>query len=179
MTRHRHATPFLASMTSSAFWSGMTLGRVLLGFVNERVGIGRATVIYILMAIGCQISFVCIITPGLSIVFMALIGFFMGPMFASGIIVSTREVPNDLHVAIISFVASSGQIGAAFVPFGIGALIKRLGIGVFGPAMILFTIFSLCFWTLAVARQQPTSFQSYAGSNTRGRRSSSPGRCHQ
>lgn len=38
MKEVRHAAPFSSSMTSTGFWLGITLGRVILGFVTPLIG---------------------------------------------------------------------------------------------------------------------------------------------
>jgi fucose permease len=38
MLRVRHASPFASGMSETAFWLGMTVGRVVLGFVTPRLG---------------------------------------------------------------------------------------------------------------------------------------------
>lgn len=38
MLRVRHASPFASGMSETGFWLGMTVGRVVLGFVTPRLG---------------------------------------------------------------------------------------------------------------------------------------------
>jgi len=38
MLRVRHASPFASGMSGTGFWLGMTVGRVVLGFVTPRLG---------------------------------------------------------------------------------------------------------------------------------------------
>jgi fucose permease len=38
MIRVRHAAPFASGMTATGFWLGLTVGRVILGFVTPRIG---------------------------------------------------------------------------------------------------------------------------------------------
>lgn len=38
MTRVRHGPAFASGMTATGFWLGITVGRVVLGFVTPRVG---------------------------------------------------------------------------------------------------------------------------------------------
>ena len=75
----------------------------------------------------------------------------MGPLFPSGIVVLTRLLPKELHVAAVSLVASLGQVGGAALPFAIGALVHDHGIGVFRWVILIFTSVSLLIW-IAFAR---------------------------
>ncbi|KAF2022828.1 MFS general substrate transporter [Setomelanomma holmii] len=151
MLRNRNATPYIASLISSGFWIGMAVGRLVLGFGTDRIGVRRATIWYFLCAVGLQVLFVALTAPIVSVVVMTMLGLVMGPMFPSGIVVLTRLLPRELHIAAVSFVASLGQIGGAFLPFAIGAVVQSLGIGVFSYAVLVQIILALAVW-VAFAR---------------------------
>jgi fucose permease len=162
MVRHRKATPYLASMTSSGFWGGMAVGRFALGVVTDRLGVGRANIIYFLITIALQMIFTFCRVGTASIVFMSLIGFFMGPMFASGVVILIRLLPAELHIPAVSFTASAGQVGAALLPYGIGALIQGLGIGIFPFAIVILSVLALLSWIpVSRQRQEVMSSSSY------------------
>lgn len=129
----------------------MAIGRLVLGFATDRIGVRRATVLYFLLAVLLEALFAIFTSPVLSIILMALLGFVMGPLFPSGVVVLTRLLPPELHVAAVSFVASLGQVGGAFLPFAIGAVVEGLGIGVFRYAILLQTVLALGVW-VAFAR---------------------------
>jgi len=148
--RYLHASPYLASLSSSGFWSGMAAGRLLLGHSTDRIGVRRAATIYLLLAIAVQVAFAFIKVPVGAVVLMTLLGVFMGPLFPSGVVVLTRLLPADLHVRAVSFVASLGQVGGAALPFGIGAFVESAGIGVFRWVILLFTGVSLVVWAVFV-----------------------------
>lgn len=38
MIRVRHGAPFASGMTATGFWLGITVGRLILGFVTPRIG---------------------------------------------------------------------------------------------------------------------------------------------
>lgn len=156
MLRNRGATPYLASLSSSGYWIGMAIGRLLLGFGTDRIGVRRATVLYFLFAIGLEALFATLTSPIASVVLMALLGFVMGPLFPSGVVVLTRLLPRELHIAAVSFVASLGQVGGALLPFAIGAVVQSLGIGVFRYAILLQTAIALAVW-FAFARLRATA----------------------
>jgi fucose permease len=161
MLRNRHATPYLASLSSSGFWVGMAIGRLGLGFGTDRIGVRRATVLYFLFAVGLEILFAVLTSPVVSVVLMTLLGFVMGPLFPSGVVVLTRLLPKELHIAAVSFVSSLGQVGGAFLPFAIGAVVQNLGIGVFRYAILAQTILALTVWfAFARLRTRALSFDA-------------------
>ncbi|KAI8941430.1 hypothetical protein NX059_002652 [Plenodomus lindquistii] len=155
MLRSRDATPYVAGLTSSGYWIGMVVGRVSLGFATDRLGVRRATVLYFLLAVGVEALFAIFSTSAVSIILMTSLGFVMGPMFPSAVVVLTRLLPAELHVAAVSFVASLGQIGGAFLPFAIGAVVQGLGIGVFRFAILVQTTLAFLVW-VAFARLRPS-----------------------
>jgi fucose permease len=146
MMRARQTDVYMASLSSSAFWAGMAVGRLTLGNMTDRIGVRRATTIYIFFVLLLEGLFAVVRIPPVSILVMALTGFFIGPMFPSGIVVLTRLLPSELHVAAVSFVASIGQVGGALLPFGIGAVVESLGIRVFKYAIIVLSAVALVLW---------------------------------
>jgi fucose permease len=146
MMRARQTDVYMASLSSSAFWAGMAVGRLTLGNMTDRIGVRRATTIYIFFVLLLEGLFAVVRIPPVSILVMALTGFFMGPMFPSGIVVLTRLLPGELHVAAVSFVASIGQVGGALLPFGIGAVVESLDIQVFKYAIIVLSAVALVLW---------------------------------
>jgi fucose permease len=146
MMRTRDATLNVAGSCSTGFWMGMAIGRLVLGFVTDRIGVRRATALYFVCAIGLEALFAIWDSSVASVVLMTLLGFVMGPLFPSGVVVLTRLLPVELHIAAVSFVSSLGQIGGAFFPFAIGAVVESLGIGVFRFAILAQTVSALVLW---------------------------------
>ena len=154
MLRSRSATPYLAGLSSSGFWAGMAVGRLVLGPLTDKMGVRRATVLYFILAVLTEILFVVLPHAIVSVVLMVILGFLMGPLFPSGVIVLTQLLPKELHVAAVSFVASLGQVGGALLPFGIGAVVEGLGIGVFEYAILVQSVLAMLLWVV-FARLRP------------------------
>lgn len=154
MTRARHATPYLSSLSSSGFWAGMAVGRLALGTVTDRIGVRRATIVYFSCTVALEVLFAVVRIPAVSVIIMTLDGFFKGPLFPSGIVVLAQLLPKELHIVAVSFVASVGQVGGALLPFGIGAVVEGVGIWVFQYATIVLSIVSLGLW-VAFSRLRP------------------------
>lgn len=113
MMNVRHGQPFSSGMTATGFWLGLTFGRVILGFVTPRIGELLAVIIYTLCAVGLELVFWLVPQFIVSAVAISLLGFFIGPLFPSAIIMATKLLPTELHVAAIGFSAAFGGIGAA------------------------------------------------------------------
>lgn len=164
MLRNRGATPYLAGLSSSGYWAGMAVGRLILGFATDKIGVRRATCLYFICALGIEVLFAVLSSAALSVALMTLLGFVMGPLFPSGVVVLTRMLPGELHVSAVSFVASLGQVGGAFLPFAIGAVVQGLGIGVFRYAIFIQTFLALLVW-FAFARLRQTKIPFLAARN--------------
>jgi fucose permease len=150
MLRSLHSTTYESGLAASGYWVGMAVGRLSLGFLTDRLGVRRATVLYFIFAIGIEVLFAMLSSAAISVVLMTALGFVMGPLFPSGVVLLTRSLPAELHVAAVSFVASLGQVGGAFLPFAIGAVVQGLGIGVFRFAILAETVLALLVWVAFV-----------------------------
>lgn len=101
MLRVRNAAPFSAGLTVTFFWLGLTIGRVILGFVTGKMGEKLAITIYLLLSIGFQLLYWLVPSFVASAVFVAFLGFFLGPLFPAAIVAATKLLPADFHVSAI------------------------------------------------------------------------------
>ena len=113
MTQVRHGRPFPSGLAATGLWLGVTLGRIILGFVAPNIGERLAIIVYILSAIGIEILFWLVPQFIISAVAIALVGFFIAPVFSSVIVIVTQILPRELHVASIAFSTALGGSGAA------------------------------------------------------------------
>ncbi|KAG8532491.1 uncharacterized protein KY384_002368 [Bacidia gigantensis] len=113
MTQVRHGQPFSSGLTATGFWLGFTVGRVVLGFVTPKIGERLAVVIYLIIAIGLELLFWLVPQFIISAVAIALVGFFIGPFFPAAVLMASRLLPKELHVAAVGFAAAFGGGGAA------------------------------------------------------------------
>ncbi|RYP22290.1 hypothetical protein DL767_009078 [Monosporascus sp. MG133] len=148
MTRVRHASPYLASVSSSGFWIAQAAGRLTLGALTDRIGVRTANAVYLAFSIAFGVLFAVIDAPVVSMLMIMLQGYSLGPAFPSCIVMVTGLLPRDLHVAAVSFVASVGQVGGALLPFGLGAAAEGLGIQVFQAVILGQLTLTLLIWLL-------------------------------
>ncbi|CAN8097690.1 unnamed protein product [Discula destructiva] len=157
LRRARHVAPYTASLASTCFWLGMALGRLALGPCTDRAGVGRSTASYLMIAIALQAGLATVVPDRPShravpvvLALIAGIGMFLGPLFPSGIVVLARALsPGEGLVGAVSFVASVGQLGAAALPFALGALATWVGdIEVFQAFIFALLVGTLGVWLL-------------------------------
>lgn len=148
MLQMRHGEPFASGMVATGFWLGLTVGRVVLGFVTGRIGEKLAVALYLALSVGLQLLFWLIPSFVASAIFAAFLGFFLGPLFPAAIMVATKLLPPRLHVSAIGFVAAFGSSGAAVFPFVVGAIAQARGVWVLQPFALALIAVIFISWVL-------------------------------
>ena len=146
MMRIRHGQPFASGMTATGFWLGFTVGRVSLGFITPMIGERLAVAIYIICSLGLELLFWLVPQFLVSAVAIALVGFFIGPLFPSAVIMTTKLLPQELHVAALGFAAALGGGGAAVLPFAVGAIANARGVQSLQPIVLALLALVLGIW---------------------------------
>jgi fucose permease len=146
MLEERNASQFASGMSATGFWLGMTVGRVILGFVTPRIGENLAIMIYIPITLGLQLIFWLIPHFYVSTVAVAFQGFFLGPLFPAAVVAVSRLLPKHLHVSSIGFGAAFGGGGAAIFPFAVGAIAQSKGVKVLQPIVVAILAVLFLLW---------------------------------
>ena len=81
-----------------------------------------------------------------SVIAVALQGFFIGPLFPAAVVAGTRLLPRHLHVSAIGFAAAAGGSGAAIFPFAVGAIAQSKGVQVLQPFILALLASTFCLW---------------------------------
>ena len=71
-----------------------------------------------------------------SVVAIALQGFFLGPLFPAAVVATTKLLPKHLHVSGVGFAAAFGGSGGAIFPFAVGAIAQAKGVKVLQPIVL-------------------------------------------
>ncbi|KAI1387180.1 MFS general substrate transporter [Hypoxylon trugodes] len=146
MIQVRKGEPFASGMTATGFWLGLTIGRVLLGFVTPRIGEKLAIMIYLPITMGLELLFWLVPQFYVSAVAVGLQGFFIGPLFPAAIVAMSKLLPRHLHVGAIGFAAAFGGSGAAVLPFAVGAIAQAKGVQVLQPIILALLAVIFLFW---------------------------------
>lgn len=148
MLQVRDAKPFLAGLTVTLFWLGLTIGRVTLGFVTGRIGEKLAILIYLVLCIGLEILYWLIPSFAASVVFVILLGYFLGPLFPAAVVAASKLLPREYHVSAIGFAAAFGGGGAAVLPFVVGVIAQHKGVEVLQPIVIAIFVAIILTWLM-------------------------------
>lgn len=148
MLRVRHGTPFASGLTSTGFWAGITVGRIVLGFVTACVFKSEKSALttYLVAAMGLELLFWLVPQFIVSAVMVAFLGFFLGPVFPAAVVAATKLLPKHLHVSAIGFAAAFGSAGACILPFAVGAIAQAKGVQVLQPIVLSMLVLCLGLW---------------------------------
>ena len=143
----RHNSPFAGSMVTFGYWGGLTLGRILLGFLapSLKTEKGRVTaclamsiIMHLLFSLKADLVTSAIAAP--------LLGFFLGPLFPETVVMQTKLVHKRLHVAAVGFACALGSTGGCVFLFVIGAIATVKGIQILRPIVGVMLVLCLGFW---------------------------------
>ncbi|KAL6706524.1 hypothetical protein ACN47E_005463 [Coniothyrium glycines] len=136
MLEVRNGEEFASGMTATGFWMGITVGRIVLGFVTPRLGEKLAIAIYLPITMALELVFWLVPQFYVSAVAVSFQGFFLGPLFPAAVVAATKLLPRHLHVSAIGFAAAFGGSGAAIFPFAVGAIAQGHGVKVLQPIVL-------------------------------------------
>ncbi|WPK24924.1 hypothetical protein PUMCH_002223 [Australozyma saopauloensis] len=155
--RIKHFAYQYSSYMASTFWAGLTIGRMVLGFVTEfyfndelvanTTYIAGSLIGQTVFCIAVLFSFPAILFP---IVF--LLGFFVGPIFPTTIVATVNILPVHLHASGIGFICAFGGGGGAAAPFLIGLVASSSDQGLrFYPLICaLLYVLLIVMWTALI-----------------------------
>ncbi|ESZ89499.1 hypothetical protein SBOR_10116 [Sclerotinia borealis F-4128] len=148
MTQVRSGTTFSASLTSTGFWAGMTVGRMCLAFLTAWLGEFTSVLVYLGICIILELLFWFIPSFYISTVAIAFLGMFLGPLFPTAIVLVTKLMPRELHVGSIGFATAFGGGGGAVFPFIVGALAQAKGVKTLQPVVLALLVAISGLWML-------------------------------
>ena len=146
------------SYIAASFWTGLTVGRLCLGFVTERFFENeyKASKAYAFLT---QSSYTLFVLVGLinssSVLYFVVLffvvfccGTFIGPLFPNASIVALQVLPKRLHVSGVGVAVAVGGCGGAAIPYLAGVIAHTVGIQ-YIPLLcwIMVALFTL-EWTL-------------------------------
>jgi fucose permease len=153
LTEARGVSPALAGAWVSLYWASLTVGRIVFGFVVQRVA--PNTVLRWCMA-GAVLSALLIwvhLAPWLTFAGIALMGLTLAPQFPL-LISATPGYLGPQHANNgVGFQVAVASLGGALLPSLIGVLARARGLEVLGPflfvaALIMTALFELLVWRL-------------------------------
>ncbi|KAI1788662.1 MFS general substrate transporter [Ganoderma leucocontextum] len=142
---------------ASGFFGGMMLGRILLLWLNKKIGERLALFIYALIAIGLEVTVWAVPSLIENAIAVSFVGLVLGPMYPILMNQSTAILPRWLLTGCMGYIAGIGQAGSAVLPFLTGLLASKFGIGSLQPFIVSMMSTLIVIWALIPrARYVPT-----------------------
>lgn len=132
-TVSRGTPNILAGYSVSAYWLGLTLGRLGTGRVVRQLGAVR-TLDSCLMLLAVGLVAWWLLPAGL--LSLPIIGLALGPIFPVTIWVMPQRIPAALVPGAIGFMTSVASLGAAGIPTAVGWIAARVSLGIIPVLMI-------------------------------------------
>lgn len=145
------------SYVSSSFWTGITVGRLCLGFVTHRLFKNEYTAsnVYSWLSVLLYAIFVILGFSFFDNVFYYILiyitlffaGFFIGPLSPNSSIVAMQNLPQKLHISGVGLAVAIGGCGGAALPYISGIIINNAGENIIPTLLcIMVFAFSLVWW---------------------------------
>ncbi|OBZ67903.1 Bypass of stop codon protein 6 [Grifola frondosa] len=135
-----------AGYISSGFFGGLMLGRILLMWLNRKIGERRVLFIYAFLAIQLEVTIWVVPSLVENAFAVACIGLLLGPMYPILMNHSTTILPKWLLTGCLGYIAGFGQAGSAVLPFVTGLLASKFGIGALQPFIVSMMSTMMVIW---------------------------------
>ncbi|KAI0367660.1 MFS general substrate transporter [Pilatotrama ljubarskyi] len=142
---------------ASGFFGGLMLGRILLMWLNKKIGERNALFLYALLAIFVEVT--VWVVPSLieNAIAVSFVGLLLGPMYPILMNHSTTILPRWLLTACMGYIAAVGLAGSAILPFLTGLLASKFGIASLQPFVVSMMSTLIVIWAIIPrARLVPT-----------------------
>lgn len=146
LVNYKHILPSLAAKGTSSFFFGITIGRILSGFISMRLR-GKTIIRLSLGLIFVGTLLLLIKMPQVMyLISFALIGFGCAPIFPTMMHETPKRFGEDISHIVISMQMAAGYLGSALAPSLFGVVISMIGVYVL-PLYLLILLFILIFLT--------------------------------
>ncbi|KAF7562845.1 hypothetical protein G7046_g1263 [Stylonectria norvegica] len=119
----------------AGFSGGSLLGRLLLAEPTHRFGPRKMIFIFTILSIALQLLFWLVPNIIAASISVSLLGFFMGPYFATGISIGSKLFSHRIRSTAIAFVFVFAQLGGCLFPVITGLVASRAGVSVLQPML--------------------------------------------
>jgi fucose permease len=149
----------LAGYAVSGYWLGLTAGRFLISPVATRLGATTSGLMYAcLSGIAAATTLLCLAPLGLAPsgiaagATLALLGFFLGPVFPTTMAITPRITQARLAATAIGVMNAGSAVGGAALPWLAGAITQGAGIGMLFPFVLGLAALQFATW-VPIARR--------------------------
>jgi len=131
----------------TGFYSGLSLGRVMLLPVTKKIGDIYAVYLYILVVFCFQLIVWLVPSFPMGAMSVFLLGFFLGPIYPIVIQHTARVLPHDLVNPTIAWIFAFAAMGNALLSLMAGAMASRWGIESSQPFILAMMVMVFTLWS--------------------------------
>ncbi|MBS4205367.1 MFS transporter [Lederbergia citrea] len=135
------------ALSITVFWGAMTLGRMSMAPIIDKIGYRKLLIICCLGQLGSIMAFAVSPTAIFSFISIFLTGLFMGGIFSIGLLLINEDMPG-LEERTTSLLVAMGGLGGAFLPKVAGGLIDRFSITVTLWGLVVCSLLLVILMTL-------------------------------
>lgn len=146
LTLSRGVPETTAGFIVSLYWGSLMVGRILFGFIANRVPLIMTLRLCIIGSIIGALLFWRDPSLSFSVLGLMMIGFFFAPIFASLISLTPKRVGEGHANSAIGFQVAAAALGAASLTGFAGILASSLGLEIIGLAIFAAAILLLIFY---------------------------------
>ncbi|KAF5710645.1 bypass of stop codon 6 [Fusarium mundagurra] len=146
----------------AGFSGGSLLGRLFLAEPTHRFGVRPMIFAFTILSIGLQVLFWLVPNIIAASIAISLLGFFMGPYFATGISVGSKLFNPRIQSTALAFVFVFAQLGGCLFPIITGLIAASAGVSILQPvlcALLVATSVSWLFVPMPKEGDNPTLHQ--------------------
>lgn len=146
-----------ASVVLGAFWAGLTLGRLLLGQVADRLSLNALMIAASLLGLGFALISLAVASPWLGVALVGLSGFWYGPIYPLLMVMGARVFTEHIG-AMSGGLTAAATVGGALIPALLGVMSNsgHLEAGLAVAAALLLPV-AACIGGLALSERRTTA----------------------
>ncbi|MBD2015309.1 MFS transporter [Microcoleus sp. FACHB-53] len=156
-TISRKTPEMVAGYSISAYWMGLTIGRMGMGYVIKRLGTVRLIDLSLTLLTVGLLSWWLLPNQVLS---LPIMGFALAAIFPTTMLLVPQRVATPLVPAAIGFLTSVASLGAAGIPTGVGFLANWAGLEIIPILMLPLVVLMMLLhrwlvWHSSLSDSQP------------------------
>ena len=152
-TESRSVPMQIASLWVSIYWGSLTVGRLLFGFMANRVEVVPFLRTCMLGVLSGSAMIWMNLGNGLSFLGLALMGFAAAPIFPLLISATPKRVGPAHAPNVVGFQVGAASLGIAGLPALAGVLAERVGLEIIGPCLVVGALMMLLLHEAIVRRR--------------------------
>lgn len=137
LTEDRNVRVGTAGLWVSIYWGSIAVGRILFGFIVERLGIDRLIRLSTVAALLGTMLFALNVSDVISAFSLALTGLGLAPIYPCIMSRTPQRLGTALAAHAIGFQVSAAMLGAAVLPSLCGVLAQRVSLGAIPMALVM------------------------------------------